>query len=69
MGTLPCPSVDSYLHVYLQSEEVEKCLNSCILGLKPVHVFAQYQGDFTPDMRQRFKRVHECDRYDLIIQE
>lgn len=59
--------MDSYLHVYLQDEELEGCFDSRIPGLRPVHVFASYRGDSAADMRQRFKRVHECNRYDLII--
>lgn len=61
--------VDSYLHVYLQDEELEGCLDSRIHGLRPVHVFAQYRGDSALEIRRRFKRVHECNRCDLIIQE
>ncbi|HEY9814644.1 MAG TPA: hypothetical protein V6D20_02385, partial [Candidatus Obscuribacterales bacterium] len=61
--------VGSYLHVYLQREEVNRCFDSRISGLKPVHIFAQYHGNVAPAIQQRFKRVHECNRYDLMIQE
>ncbi|ASC69079.1 Amino-acid acetyltransferase [Halomicronema hongdechloris C2206] len=59
--------VDTYLHVYLQDDEVDGCLGSRIPGLRPIHVFAQYRGESVPEIQQRFSRVHECNRYDLIL--
>lgn len=59
--------VESYWHVYLDGEEVDTTISSAIPGLKPRHVFAHYQGDDAAHLQQRFRRVHECSRYDLIF--
>lgn len=59
--------VDRYLHVYLQDEEVKQGISSHIPGLKPIHVFAQYSGDSANNIKGQFRRVHECNRYDLVF--
>jgi RimJ/RimL family protein N-acetyltransferase len=60
--------VDTYLHVYLQdSQEVSTCVKSCISELRPLHVFAQYRGNDLEQIKLRFRRVHECNRYDLCL--
>lgn len=56
--------IESYWHVYLDGDEVDAAISSSIPGLKPRHVFAHYQGD---EAQPRFRRVHECSRYDLIL--
>lgn len=59
--------VESYWHVYLDGDEVDTAISSAIPGLKPRHVFAHYQGDDAAHLQQRFRRVHECSRYDFIF--
>lgn len=59
--------VESYWHVYLDGDEVDTTISSAIPGLKPRHVFAHYQRDEVAHLQQRFRRVHECSRYDLIL--
>lgn len=61
--------VDTYLHVYLQRDEMESGIQSILPGLRPMHGFAHYQGDSADEVRQQFRRVHDCNRYNLIIQE
>jgi ribosomal protein S18 acetylase RimI-like enzyme len=59
--------VDTHLHVYLQDDEVKQGVSSHIPGLKPMHVFAHYRGDAADDIKQQFRRVHPCNRYDLFL--
>lgn len=59
--------VDTYLHVYLQGDEVRQGIHSTLPGLRPVQVFAHYRGDSAAAIRQQFRRVHQCNRYDLAL--
>jgi len=59
--------VESYWHVYLEGNEVDAAISSAIPGLSPRHIFAHYQGDNVAQIQQRFRRVHECNRYDLAL--
>lgn len=59
--------IESYWHVYLDGSEVSAVISSALPGLTPRHIFAHYQGDETAYLQQRFRRVHECRRYDLIL--
>jgi RimJ/RimL family protein N-acetyltransferase len=59
--------IESYWHVYLDGDEVDTTISSAMPGLKPRHVFAHYHGDAAAHLQQRFRRVHECSRYDLIL--
>ncbi|WP_278000307.1 GNAT family N-acetyltransferase [Nodosilinea sp. LEGE 07088] len=59
--------VESYWHVYLEGGEVDAAISSAIPGLSPRHLFAHYQGDNAAQIQKRFRRVHECSRYDLIL--
>ncbi len=59
--------VETYLHVYLQDDEVQQGLCSSLPGLCPIHAFAHYQGDSAHNIRQQFQRVHDCNRYDLTL--
>ena len=60
--------VDTYLHVYLQTEEVDGCVRSTIPGLRAIQVFAQYRGEDANQIKPQFRRVHECNRYDLYLE-
>ena len=59
--------VDAYLHVYLQDNEVKQRIHSTLPGLRPVSTFAHYRGDSAAAVRQQFRRVHACNRYDLPL--
>lgn len=59
--------IESYWHVYLDRDEVDTAISSDISGLKPRHIFAHYRGDDADHLQQRFRRVHRCSRYDLIL--
>ena len=51
----------SYLHVYMQPEEVRDEVSLRTEGLKPVLAFAQYTGGppLEDELRRRFKRTHD----------
>lgn len=59
--------MDTYLHVYLQGDEVKQGIHSRIPGLRLIHTFAHYRGDSPGTIRQQCQRVHDCNRYDLIL--
>lgn len=52
--------VSSYLHVYLDRDEGLRELDVEGSGLKLVKAFAHYTGDRPAEIRQRFRRVHDC---------
>lgn len=59
---------DTYYRVYLEGkEELKDVLESKISNLHPVQAFAHYVGDNPTEMKKRFKRVHECNMYERII--
>jgi ribosomal protein S18 acetylase RimI-like enzyme len=51
----------SYLHVYLQGDEVRDEVTLQTEGLKPVLAFAQYTGGppVADELRRRFQRTHD----------
>ncbi|WP_179290283.1 GNAT family N-acetyltransferase [Shouchella clausii] len=53
----------SYLHVYMDAKEAKRSTHSHCHGVTPVGVFAHYSGDRKEDVRNAFKRVHECRCY------
>lgn len=56
--------VHSYLHVYIDgSNESQGALKSEIPRLVPCYTFAHYVGTDKDAIRQRFKRVHECQLF------
>jgi ribosomal protein S18 acetylase RimI-like enzyme len=61
--------IDTYLHVYLDCDEAGQVLKSDLPGLRPVKVFSHFSGD--PEefdgMRERFKRVHDCNLFELDL--
>lgn len=59
---------DTYYHVYLEGkEELNDVLELKMSNLHPVQAFAHYVGDKHAEMKQRFKRVHECNMYERIF--
>lgn len=52
--------VDSYLHVYLEGEELKGHFETEHPKLYPIFSFAHYVGDNKEAMIKKFKRVHEC---------
>ncbi|MFD1335823.1 GNAT family N-acetyltransferase [Oceanobacillus iheyensis] len=55
--------VDSYLHVYLEGNDIKDTLPSTS-HIYPVQVFAHYVGIEKEEMRRKYKRVHECNCYE-----
>jgi ribosomal protein S18 acetylase RimI-like enzyme len=62
--------INTYLHVYLDYDEAGQVLESDLPGLRPVKVFSHFSED--PDrfeeIRQRFKRVHDCNLFELDLE-
>lgn len=58
----------SYYHVYItEREELRHLRHEELPAVKPVAVFAHYSGT-DASVLKRFKRVHTCNRYDLILE-
>ncbi|WP_100488400.1 GNAT family N-acetyltransferase [Sporolactobacillus pectinivorans] len=55
--------ISSYLHVFIEGEEVHDAVHSSIAGLKPLEAFAHYSGEDSEKIRKKFNRVHECRGY------
>jgi ribosomal protein S18 acetylase RimI-like enzyme len=62
--------IDTYLHVYLDYDEAGQVLKSYLPGLRPVKVFSHFSADPArfAEIRQRFKRVHDCNLLELDLQ-
>lgn len=52
--------VDSYLQVFMDSEELKHAVTTDIPELYPVQAFAHYVGKEREKIKERFARVHEC---------
>ena len=52
--------VDSYLHVFLDGDEMKQTLTSDIQELFPIQAFAHYVGKEQENIKERFTRVHDC---------
>jgi ribosomal protein S18 acetylase RimI-like enzyme len=52
--------IDSYLHVYLERDD----LRACDGELRLVKAFAHYTGDRRDEIRERFSRVHDDVLYE-----
>lgn len=52
--------VDSYLQVFMDSEELKHAVTADIPELYPVQAFAHYVGKEREKIKERFARVHEC---------
>jgi ribosomal protein S18 acetylase RimI-like enzyme len=61
--------IDTYLHVYLDYDEAQQVLRSDLPGLKPVKVFSHFSREPArfAEIRQRFKRVHDCNLFELEL--
>jgi len=61
--------IDTYLHVYLDYDEAGRVLKSDLPGLRPVKVFSHFSSDPArfAEIRQRFKRVHDCNLFELDL--
>mgnify|MGYP001048782551 CR=1 FL=1 len=58
---------EQYLHVYAEGDECDEVADSKISRLFLVNSFAHYVGENTVEIKEQFKRVHECNLYELII--
>ncbi|WP_160672455.1 GNAT family N-acetyltransferase [Clostridium sp. C8-1-8] len=58
---------ESYLHVYAEGSECDKIAKSTINKLFTCSSFNQYIGEDKETIRKSFKRVHECNLYELEL--
>lgn len=56
---------ESYLHVYTEGNECDEITESKIKRLFICNCFAHYIGDNKQEIKEKFKRVHECNLYEL----
>ncbi|UII57889.1 GNAT family N-acetyltransferase [Cytobacillus spongiae] len=54
---------ESYLHVFIDGEELSGVMKSDIPHLHPVGAFAHYVGEDNDAIKKKFKRTHECFCY------
>ncbi|MCM3003637.1 GNAT family N-acetyltransferase [Priestia koreensis] len=60
--------VDSYLHVFIDEQaEMDQSIQSTYKNLYPIQAFAHYAGNKKEEIRQQFKRVHECVCYEKLL--
>jgi hypothetical protein len=57
----------TYLHVYLDYDESISTFGKKVKGLTPVKVFAHYTGPEPDTLRAQYRRVHECNRLQLLL--
>lgn len=58
---------ESYLHVYTEGNECSEITESKIKKLFICNCFAYYVGEEKEEIKKRFKRVHECNLYELVF--
>lgn len=58
---------EQYLHVYAEGNECNEVIDSKIEKLFIQNSFAHYVGENIEEIRGKFKRVHECNLYELIL--
>lgn len=58
---------EQYLHVYGEYKECNEIGNPKIEGLLLCNFFAHYIGKNEDEIRSKFKRVHECNLYELML--
>lgn len=58
---------ESYLHVYAEGNECDKISQSNINKLFICSTFAHYTGQDEETIKNTFKRVHQCNLYELEL--
>lgn len=58
---------EQYLHVYTEDNECDDITESKIEKLYICSCFAHYVGENKDEIKKQFKRVHECNLYELIF--
>jgi GNAT superfamily N-acetyltransferase len=61
--------VMSYLHVYMDFDELGDQRNTDTPGLKLIHAFAHYTGDDKQAICNKYKRVHTCTLFELMLED
>ncbi len=59
--------IESYLHVYAEGNECDIITDSKIEKLHICSCFSHYVGEDKDEIKRRFKRVHECNLYELVL--
>jgi len=61
-------NVESYLHVFIDGDsELQGAIKSELPDLLPVQAFAHYIGEENEQIKNRFKRVYECNCYEKML--
>ncbi|NLY85415.1 MAG: GNAT family N-acetyltransferase [Tissierellia bacterium] len=58
---------EEYLHVYGDRKECNEIASPKIKDLSICNFFAHYLGENKDEIKNKFKRVHECRMYELIL--
>jgi len=58
---------ETYLHVYGENNECKEISHSKIKDLFIRNIFAHYTGENKDEIKNKFKRVHECRMYELLL--
>lgn len=58
---------EHYLHVYTDGDECDEVSDSKIEKLFLMNTFAHYVGENEKEIKEKFKRVHECNLYRLKL--
>lgn len=58
---------ESYLHVYAEAEECGEACDTKIPMLFLCSCFGHYVGENKGEIRRKFKRVHECNLYEMLL--
>ncbi|HET7580810.1 MAG TPA: GNAT family N-acetyltransferase [Bacillales bacterium] len=57
----------SYLHVYMERDEIKREFQGVFGDFTPMQLFAHYQEPGKDRVKKRFKRVHECRCYEEFL--
>ena len=57
----------SYLHVYLEGKECDSIFSSNTAKLYAEKIFAHYVGNNKTEIKQKYKRVHDCNCYQKAL--
>src|SRR5690625_3966392 len=60
-------NVDSYLQVFVDSDELVGIMKSNLTHFQPTQAFAHYLGDETEKIKKQFKRTHECVCFEKML--